>query len=122
IAVALEEAWRRGARLDGWRECFRPQLWWQTFADLGIDTAWYAQRTRPLSELLPWDHVNVTKGREYPEKEQTRSLLQLQVIGRAGGGARAGMPAPGRTAPSYPGHPAIRSRGILRGRPFWSWR
>jgi radical SAM family uncharacterized protein len=83
IAVALEEAWRRGARLDGWHECFQPRLWWQTFADLGIDTTFYSQRTRPMTELLPWDHVNVKKGREYLEKEQTRSLLQLDVMANA---------------------------------------
>jgi radical SAM family uncharacterized protein len=83
IAVALEEAWRRGARLDGWRECFKPQLWWQAFRDLGIDTEWYSQRARPMDERLPWDHVNVKKGREYLEKEQSRSLLQLAVMADA---------------------------------------
>ncbi|HEY7312326.1 MAG TPA: TIGR03960 family B12-binding radical SAM protein [Gemmataceae bacterium] len=83
VAGALEEAWRRGARLDGWRECFDAQLWWQTFADLGIDPAWYSQRSRPMTEVLPWDHVNVKKGREYLEKEQTRSLLQLEVMADA---------------------------------------
>jgi radical SAM family uncharacterized protein len=79
-APALEEAWRRGCRLDGWRECFKPEVWWQTFSDLGIDTNWYSQRTRPIGEVLPWDHVNVKKGREYLEKEQNRSLMQLQVM------------------------------------------
>src|SRR5271165_3382021 len=54
IGSALEEAWRRGARMDGWRECFQPQLWWQTFADMGIDTAFYSQRARPVDEVLPW--------------------------------------------------------------------
>jgi radical SAM family uncharacterized protein len=82
-APALEEAWRRGCRLDGWRECFQPEVWWQTFADLGIDTAWYFQRSRPLTEVLPWDHVNVKKGREFLEKEQTRSLVQLEVMADA---------------------------------------
>jgi radical SAM family uncharacterized protein len=82
-APALEEAWRRGCRLDGWRECFKPDVWWQTFADRGIDTAWYSQRSRPLTEVLPWDHVNVKKGREYLEKEQTRSLVQLEVMANA---------------------------------------
>lgn len=81
IAPALEEAWRRGCRLDGWDECFQPEIWWRTFADLGIDTAWYAQRPRPMTEVLPWDHVNVKKGREYLEKEQQRSLVQLEVMG-----------------------------------------
>ena len=83
VAAALEEAWRRGCRLDGWRECFQPELWWQTFADLGIDSAWYSQRNRPMTEVLPWDHVNVKKGREYLEKEQTRSVVQLQVMAEA---------------------------------------
>jgi radical SAM family uncharacterized protein len=83
IAVALEEAWRRGCRLDGWKEHFKPEVWWQTFADLGIDTAWYNQRARPLDEVLPWDHVNVKKGREYLEKEQNRSVVQLQVMADA---------------------------------------
>jgi radical SAM superfamily enzyme YgiQ (UPF0313 family) len=83
VAVALEEAWRRGARLDGWRECFQPKLWWQTFADLGIDVEWYSQRNRPMHEVLPWDHVNVKKGREFLEKEQARSVVQLQVMAGA---------------------------------------
>ncbi|HXG10963.1 MAG TPA: TIGR03960 family B12-binding radical SAM protein [Gemmataceae bacterium] len=83
VAPALEEAWRRGCRLDGWREYFKPQVWWQTFADLGIDPAWYTHRPRPLTEVLPWDHVNVKKGRQYLEKEQQRSVVQLQVMANA---------------------------------------
>jgi hypothetical protein len=83
VAAALEEAWRGGCRLDGWRECFKPDVWWQTFADLGIDPAFYSQRSRAVDEVLPWDHVNVKKGREYLEKEQNRSLVQLQVMANA---------------------------------------
>jgi len=83
VALALEEAWRRGCRLDGWRECFKPEVWWQTFQDLGIDPVWYSQRARPMTEVLPWDHVNVKKGRQYLEKEQTRSLTQLEVMAGA---------------------------------------
>ena len=63
VSPALEEAWRRGCRLDGWRECFQPEVWWKTFTDLGIDREWYSHRNRPMSEVLPWDHVNVKKGR-----------------------------------------------------------
>lgn len=83
VAVALEEAWRRGCRLDGWSECFQPEIWWQTFQDLGIDTTFYSQRYRPMEEVLPWDHINVKKGREYLEKEQNRSLVQLEVMAGA---------------------------------------
>jgi radical SAM family uncharacterized protein len=83
VSAALLEAWRRGARLDGWRENFKADLWWQVLADLNIDLAWYAQRYRPMEELLPWDHINVKKGREYLEKEQQRSLIQLEVMAAA---------------------------------------
>ncbi len=36
-----------------------------------------------MTEVLPWDHVNVKKGREYLEKEQKRSLVQLEVMAAA---------------------------------------
>lgn len=83
IAPALYKAWQRGARFDGWRECFRPHLWHQTFADLGIDVEFYRSRSRPLTERLPWDHIQVKKGRAYLQKEQERSVLQLQVLAQA---------------------------------------
>jgi radical SAM family uncharacterized protein len=83
VAPALHEAWKRGARLDGWKECFNPKLWWKVFADLGIDVPFYSQRQRPISEVLPWDHVNVKKGRAYLEKEQERSVVQLGVMAEA---------------------------------------
>ena len=83
IAPAFEEAWRRGARLDAWDEYYQPELWWSTFEDLGIDMAFYSQRDRETHEVLPWDHVNVKKGREYLEKEHGRSLVQLEVMADA---------------------------------------
>jgi radical SAM superfamily enzyme YgiQ (UPF0313 family) len=87
VSPALYEAWKRGARLDGWKECFKPDLWWTVFRDLGIDVGFYSHRQRPLSERLPWDHVNVKKGRAYLEKEQERSVIQLKVM--AGDGSQA---------------------------------
>jgi radical SAM superfamily enzyme YgiQ (UPF0313 family) len=83
VALALEEAWRRGARLDAWKEHFHPRLWWATFEDLGIDVPFYSQRTRPLDEILPWDHIHVKKGREYLAKEQGRSVVQLEAMAGA---------------------------------------
>jgi radical SAM family uncharacterized protein len=83
VSRVLEEAWRRGARLDGWRECFQSSLWWQVVEDLGVDFDWFVHRARPTSEVLPWDTINVKKGREYLEKEQNRSLLQLSVMATA---------------------------------------
>jgi radical SAM family uncharacterized protein len=83
VSAGLYEAWKRGARFDGWKECFKPELWWQTFRDLDIDVDFYRTRQRPIGEKLPWDHVNVKKGRAYLEKEQERSVIQLRVMADA---------------------------------------
>ena len=42
-----------------------------------------ASATGPIDEVLPWDHVNVKKGREYLEKEQNRSVVQLEAMAEA---------------------------------------
>jgi radical SAM family uncharacterized protein len=80
VAAALEEAWRRGARLDAWSEHFNARLWWRTFDDLGIEVPFYSQRERPVDEVLPWDHIHIKYGREYLAKEQNRSLVQLEAM------------------------------------------
>lgn len=80
LAPALLEVWRRGARLDAWREHFQPQRWWDTFHELGIDPEFIRQRHRPVDEVLPWDHIVVKKGREYLAKEQNRSVVQLDAM------------------------------------------
>jgi len=83
VAPALEEAWRRGARLDAWTEHFKPRLWWETFADLGIDVPFYSHRERPIDEVLPWDHIRIKYGRDYLAKEQNRSVVQLAAMSGA---------------------------------------
>jgi radical SAM superfamily enzyme YgiQ (UPF0313 family) len=83
LAPALEEAWRRGARLDAWREHFRPEIWWQAFEDLGVDLDSYVHRTRGVDEVLPWDLIRIKKGRDYLAKEQGRAVLQLDAMAGA---------------------------------------
>lgn len=83
IAPVIEAAWRRGARLDAWDEYFQPQIWWDTFAELGIDPTFYSQRARATSEVLPWDHINVKKGRDWLEKEHGRAVVQLTMMASA---------------------------------------
>jgi hypothetical protein len=83
VSAALEVVWQKGARLDAWSEYFKPQLWWQTFDDLGIDVPFYSHRERPIEEVLPWDHIRIKYGRDYLAKEQTRSVVQLEAMAQA---------------------------------------
>jgi radical SAM superfamily enzyme YgiQ (UPF0313 family) len=47
----VEEAWRRGARFDGWSEHFRYQAWADAAAALGVELG---EAGRPLSGPPPW--------------------------------------------------------------------
>ena len=54
LAPVIVEAYKRGCYFDGWEECFKYDTWMQTFADLGIDPAFYCQRPIALDEVTPW--------------------------------------------------------------------
>ncbi len=83
VAEVVELAWRRGARLDSWTECLKPDLWWQALADCGLDFDQLVHRPNEISDRLPWDHINVKKGRTYLEKEHDRSVVQLAAMADA---------------------------------------
>ncbi len=80
---AIELAWQRGARMDGWTENLDPSRWWQALHDCNIDIERQLHEPYELMAKLPWDHVNVKYGREYLEKEQNRSVLQLTAMADA---------------------------------------
>ncbi|MGB6043528.1 MAG: radical SAM protein, partial [Pirellulales bacterium] len=82
-AAAIELAWRRGARMDSWTEMFDADRWWQAMSDTGIDVQRTIHQPYGLSDRLPWDHVNVKYGRTFLEKEQTRSIVQLEKMASA---------------------------------------
>jgi hypothetical protein len=83
VSAAVELAYRRGARMESWFEHARPQLWWQALADAGVDVEATLHRPIPIGDRLPWDHINVKKGRPFLEKEQNRATLQLTAMADA---------------------------------------
>lgn len=80
---AIENAWREGARMDGWTEYMNPQRWWDALASAEIDIEKTVHEKYELMDKLPWDHVNVKFGRPYLEKEQGRATVQLAAMADA---------------------------------------
>lgn len=80
---AIELAWQRGARMDGWNEMIDSTRWWQALNDCNIDIEKQLHEPYPMMAKLPWDHINVKFGREYLEKEQGRSVVQLKAMAEA---------------------------------------
>lgn len=73
LGKIVEQAWRNGARFDGWSECQKMDAWLDAFKQLAIDPDWYALRERALDEILPWAIVSDTVSAEFLKRECERS-------------------------------------------------
>jgi hypothetical protein len=69
--------------MDSWCEEFNAPRWWDAIRDAGLDAEQLVHRPCELNDRLPWDHVNVKKGRTFLEKEQTRAVAQLAAMANA---------------------------------------
>ena len=74
LAPVIVEAYKRGCYFDGWEECFKYDTWMQTFADMGIDPAFYCQRVIGLDEVTPWSHMDYGVTHEYLVREYNKAL------------------------------------------------
>ena len=77
LGPVIYEAWRRGARFDGWDEIFDNSLWQESYAATGVDPDFYAHRERSFDELLPWDHIGLHMRRAYLEKSYEDVFVQI---------------------------------------------
>jgi radical SAM superfamily enzyme YgiQ (UPF0313 family) len=73
LGRATLEAWRRGARFDGWTECFDMGIWEGVFRDLGVDLEG-ASGPRGLDEPLPWDMIDAGVSKEFLASERARAF------------------------------------------------
>ena len=58
LAPALYEAWKNGAKFDGWSDLFDDSRYFAAFETCGIDWEYYSRRTRMIGEPLPWAHTS----------------------------------------------------------------
>ncbi|MFM1917058.1 MAG: hypothetical protein RJB01_573 [Actinomycetota bacterium] len=62
VGAVIEEAWRAGARFDGWSEHFSFDRWMAAaetaLADEPVNVDWFTTRERERTEVLPWDHLD----------------------------------------------------------------
>jgi radical SAM family uncharacterized protein len=91
LGVVILDAWQRGARLDGWDECYRDDIWQAAFAATGVDPAWYAHRERSYDEILPWDHIGLHMRRGYLE-ESYESMFETIGVAKAAVGVSRSLP------------------------------
>ena len=73
LGPVIEAAVRNGARLDGWDEYFRYDIWTDAFRECGIDPDHYTVRGYAEDELLPWEHLDVGCTKSFLLRERQRA-------------------------------------------------
>lgn len=66
-------AQKKGCKFDGWDEHFSYEKWMESFRECGIDPEFYAYRTIPHEEVLPWDHIDIGVSKSFLIKEHERA-------------------------------------------------
>lgn len=69
LGKVIHRAWELGSKLDAWHECLNYNNWLRAFQENGLDPAFYANRQRPLDELLPWKHIDIGVSAAFLEME-----------------------------------------------------
>ena len=77
VGPVIENAMLRGAKLDGWDEFFRYDLWLDAFRECGVDMEFYTTRGYGEDELLPWDPMDVGVTKKFLLRERKRSYEAL---------------------------------------------
>ena len=74
LGKTIYDVWKSGAKLEGWREHFRFDLWQNTIKNTDYDADWILHRERTHEEDMPWECVSTGVSRDYLWKEYQKSL------------------------------------------------
>jgi radical SAM superfamily enzyme YgiQ (UPF0313 family) len=83
VGAVIEQAWRDGARFDGWSEHFSFERWMSAaevaLAGSGVDVDWFTTRERLHAEVLPWDHLDSGLDKEWLWQDWQDALDEVAV-------------------------------------------
>ena len=73
LADVIEWAWRHGCKFDGWDDSFHFDTWMEALDACGVDPAFYSNRRRDFSEILPWDHLDFGIRKSFLQHENEKA-------------------------------------------------
>lgn len=83
VGRVILQAWRDGARFDGWSEHFSFDRWMaaadSALADEPVDVDWYTTRERDRTEVLPWEHLDSGLDIEWLWDDWQDALAEIPV-------------------------------------------
>lgn len=76
LCKVILAAYQKGCIFDAWSEYYKNDIWLETFAECGIDIAFYTTRERALDEIFPWDFIDCGVSKNFLRQEWQRALLE----------------------------------------------
>lgn len=73
LSNVIETAFRKGAKMDGWVEHFKLDLWLEAFEENGISPSFYTSEI-PTDAILPWDHLLCGVSKRYLLFERNKAF------------------------------------------------
>ena len=73
IGKVILDAFKAGAKFDGWSEYFNLDTWKGAMEKNGLDIAFYANRERNYEEVFPWDHIDVGVTKKFLIRENEKA-------------------------------------------------
>lgn len=74
IGLLIEKAWSEGCRLDGWSEVFNFEKWEEAMGITGINTEDFARKEYTISDILPWDIIDVGVSKDFLWGERLKAF------------------------------------------------
>lgn len=77
LADALEMAQKEGMRFEAWEEHFHYDRWMEILEQCGLDPAFYANRSIPDDEILPWDMIDCGVSKAFLLRERHKAQKEI---------------------------------------------
>lgn len=74
LGQVLYAAWQKGARMDGWSEHFKYDVYMAAFAECGVDHTLYLNFPYGKDDILPWQHIHTGVSTRYLWEEYEKSV------------------------------------------------
>ncbi len=76
ISQVIYQAWRDGAKFDGWTDLFKEDVWHEAFRKCGVNMKEYSERPRDFDEPLPWEHTTPGVSKEFLKREWNKAVAE----------------------------------------------
>ncbi|MFH1837631.1 MAG: TIGR03960 family B12-binding radical SAM protein [Candidatus Omnitrophota bacterium] len=69
VGDVIYEAWKNGAKMDGWTEFFDVKVWEDAFRNKGMNMQEYAGKLYDINDVLPWEHIRTNTKKDWLRRE-----------------------------------------------------